>query len=455
MLSRRSFIQGTLAAGASAWALSGSARAASDARPPNVLFIISDDQAWGDYGFMGHPYIATPRLDRLARESLCYTRGYASAPLCCPALGTMATGLHPHQTGITCNDPISVTDNIWEFTPERLAMREEIISVIDRTPTLPRLLGERGGVSMQTGKWWLGHHTRGGFTHGMTHGDPDRGGRHGDAGLTIGREGLAPIASFLDEAGDAPFFLWYAPFLPHAPHTPPDRLLRKYLAFTDSEPVAKYWAMCEWFDETCGELLDMIEDRGVADNTVVVYACDNGWIQHPEQANVFAPRSKQTHYEGGVRTPIMVRWPGRIEPALDTVTPVSIIDMVPTALAACGIAPTSAMQGVDLTDRAATAARGGVCGARYAHTARDNHDPIANLDALWTVQGDWKLITPAGGQSALETGVELFHVKSDPHELNNLAADCPEQVVALMDALRGWWPEAAQTADHSSRTTDH
>ncbi|MGI6303434.1 MAG: hypothetical protein ACOX52_20605 [Verrucomicrobiota bacterium] len=80
-----------------------------------------------------------------------------------------------------------------------------------------------GNVSFQSGKWWLGPAERGGFTSGMTHGDPDRGGRHGDEGLAIGREGMEPVFDFIRDAGDRPFFLWYAPFLPHAPHNPPER----------------------------------------------------------------------------------------------------------------------------------------------------------------------------------------------------------------------------------------
>src|SRR3546814_4972671 len=86
---------------------------------------------------------------------------------------------------------------------------------------------------------------------------------------------------FIDDATtqDKPFFLWYAPFLPHAPHTPPDSLLQKYIDKAPSEAVARYWAMCEWFDQTIGELLQQLENKGLSENTLVIYACDNGWIQ--------------------------------------------------------------------------------------------------------------------------------------------------------------------------------
>jgi len=214
---RRNFLKDA-AMTCGAMALAGAEAAAE--KPPNIVLIISDDQAWTDYGFMGHEAIRTPRLDKLASESLVFTRGYVTAPLCCPSLASMVTGLSPHQHKITGNDPPRVGGK-GGWPPERLRLREHIIAHIDHLPTIPKLLGKKGYLSLQTGKWWLGHHRRGGFTHGMTHGDPKRGGRHGDAGLAIGRKTMKPITDFLEAAGDRPFFIWYAPFLPHSPHNPP------------------------------------------------------------------------------------------------------------------------------------------------------------------------------------------------------------------------------------------
>ncbi|WP_407699790.1 sulfatase-like hydrolase/transferase [Stieleria sedimenti] len=142
-----------------------------------------------------------------------------------------------------------------------------------RHPSFIKSLTSHGYFSHQSGKWWEGSFTDGGFTHGMTHGDPMRGGRHGDAGLKIGREGMTPVTDFIDlaVAQEKPFFVWYAPFLPHTPHNPPQRLLAKYAGEDSATDVAQYYAMCEWFDETCGELLDHLDEKGLADNTMVVY----------------------------------------------------------------------------------------------------------------------------------------------------------------------------------------
>ena len=200
---------------------------------PNILLLLSDDQAWGDYGFMGHPQIETPALDRLAGESILYTRGYSPVPLCRPSLAALTTGLYPHQHGVTGNDPDLPVKGISAMAgsrnPEVAKYYTDVIAEWRGHPDLLESLKAAGYVSLQTGKWWEGNPVAdGGFTAGMTHGDPKRGGRHGDEGLKIGREGLKPIKEFIDGAGDKPWFVWYAVFLPHSPHTPPAVLLEKY-----------------------------------------------------------------------------------------------------------------------------------------------------------------------------------------------------------------------------------
>ncbi|NQT51832.1 sulfatase-like hydrolase/transferase, partial [bacterium] len=399
------------------------------------------DQHWGDYGFMGHPAIHTPRLDKLASESVVFTRGYVTAPLCCPSLASMVTGLHPHQHKITSNDPPMVAGKRG-WSPERLKLRAEYITCIDRAPTLPRLLAKKGYLSHQSGKWWMGNHRRGGFTHGMTHGDPKRGGRHGDAGLAIGRKGMKPIFDFIDAAIAKPFFIWYAPFLPHTPHNPPERLLKKYRDKTPSLHIARYWAMCEWFDETCGQLLDHIDNKGLRDNTLVLYVCDNGWIQRPNSRS-FAPRSKRSRFDGGVRTPIMVRWPGHATPRRDAVTPASSIDLAPTVLAAAGLPVPEEMQGANLLDADALAARPAVFGGAYAHDAVDIHDPASSLEWRWCVSGKWKLLIPHT-QAKKGATVELFDILADPHEKQNVAAQHPDVVARLRARIDQWYGPKAR-----------
>jgi uncharacterized sulfatase len=421
--------------------LSGAPSAAGEF--PNVVMIISDDQMWGDYSFMGHPTIQTPHLDKLAAESLVFTRGYVPSSLCRPSLATLITGLYPHQHKITSNDPPLPSKEPAAGSEDPTAVfqrnRRDMIACIDQVPTLPRLLAERGYVSHQSGKWWEGNYSRGGFTGGMTHGDPLRGGRHGDAGLAIGREGLKPVLQFIDDAGKQPLFIWYAPFLPHQPHTPPDRLLDKYRDKTDSIHVARYWAMCEWFDETCGELLGYLDTKGIADNTLVVYVADNGWIQKPDEPR-FAAKSKTSPYDGGTRTPIMLRWPGHVAPQRVDDLAISI-DFAPTILAACGMQRTSEMTGINLLDEQSRKGREAIFGEIFLHNARDVHNPAANLMYRWCIDGWWKLILPTKG-TLPDAQLELYDLNADPHETKNLAGEYPERVKKMRRMIDQWWPAA-------------
>jgi arylsulfatase A-like enzyme len=438
--------------------LIGATAIAAEPVRPNIVFIISDDHAWTDYGFMGHPLIETPNLDRLARQGSLFTRGYVPTALCRPALTSIATGLYAHQHRITGNDPALLPEMRTPGAPSTeppayRALREKLIAQFDPHPSIAKLLGQQGYLSHQSGKWWEGSYQRGGFTHGMTRGFPQPGGRHGDDGLKIGREGMAPVFEFIDlaVAEGKPFFLWYAPFLPHDPHTPPARLFQKYKAKgIASDHVARYYAMVEWFDETCGQLFDRLDTRGLAANTLVVYVGDNGWIQQPD-APGFAPRSKQSPYEGGVRQPTIFRWPGVIAPGHRGDQLCSSLDIMPTALAAAGVAIPDKLPGYNLLPilrSGEPTPRRVVFGETFAHDVADIDRPEASLLYRWVIEGQWKLLLTYDGQVGRyarhhprsEKRPQLFDLLADPHEQQNLAAANPELVARLADRLQAWWP---------------
>ena len=394
---------------------------------------------------MGHDAVQTPHLDALAAESMVYTRGYVPTSVCRPSLATMITGLFPHEHGITGNDPPG--DRAASRDPVERAVMVEIFK---EHKTLGEYLGELGYVSHQSGKWWEGDPREHGFTAGMTHGMVDQGGRHGDDGLRIGREGMAPIEAFLEEAGDTPFFIWYAPFLPHTPHNPPERLLSKYQQEGRPERLAKYFAMVDWFDETVGELLALVEEDA---NTLVVFVNDNGWVQATaEGAGMPDTRSKMSPYDAGMRTPLMLRWPGHIASGRDETTLVGSIDIAPTILSAAGLETPAAMTGLNLLDPVLLQKRDRLFGALFAHTAVDAHDPVANLKYRYMVREDgWKIILPylpnkdvtlmINGAVAdwMRLEPELYNVLSDPHEETNLAGTEPERLQAMQAELEQWW----------------
>lgn len=200
----------------------------------NVILIISDDHGHPDYGFMGSKNVVTPHIDKLAAEGVLYTRGY-TMPVCSPSLASLLTGKYPHAHGITGNDLAGPKGRGGRAPLAQQLLQNSVI--------LPKTLTDAGHLTFQTGKLWNVTYAQVGFTGGMT----NTAGRHGDAGLSIGRKGMKPIMDFMDQAREQkkPFFVWYAPFLHHDPHTPPERLLTKYRGKGPTEKAEAYYAMVE------------------------------------------------------------------------------------------------------------------------------------------------------------------------------------------------------------------
>jgi uncharacterized sulfatase len=271
---------------------------------------------------------------------------------------------------------------------------------------------------------------------------------------------MAPVFQFIDHAlaEKKPFFLWYAPCMPHTPHTPPARLFDKYKRKgVRSDFVARYYAMVEWFDETCGQLIDQIEAKGLTSNTLFVYVGDNGWIQK-EDATGFAPRSKQSANEGGVRQPTMFSWPGVVQPGDRGRQLSSSVDIVPTILAAGGAPIPEELPGYNLLPilkSGRPTPRDTVFGETFAHDIANLDKPEDSLVHRWVIEGKWKLLlTYDGAVSAryastnprTELRPQLFDLYDDPHENTNLAARNPEVVARLGARLQQWWPVRGRTA---------
>lgn len=412
---------------------------ANSKRPPNIVLIVSDDQHWQDYEFMGQSQLKTPNLNRLAEESLVFKRGYVPSSLCCPSLATILTGLYPHQHKITSNDPpipANMKPGEFQRSPAFRDGRERMNEFMKKADTLPRLLQSLGYRSFQTGKWWQGNYATGGFTDGMTQGD-----RHGDAGLEIGRKSMEPIRRFVADCQehDQPFFVWYAPFLPHSPHNAPEEIVAKSRPRWkpgDEKARGPYLACIEWLDQTVGELMTILSDANADENTIVIYVTDNGWICG-DRLNQYGPRSKQSPYDGGIRTPIMVRWKGTVPPA-ESDKPVISIDIAPTVLAAVGLQPTKEMQGVNLLDSKLVNERQAIFGECFTHNAVDIDQPSANLRWRWVIQDDMKLIVPAP-QNEVKGTTELYEISTDPFEQRDVHAEKPQVVEELRHSLDRWW----------------
>ena len=401
---------------------------------------------------MGHPQIETPRLDALAKRSAVFRRGYVPTSLCRPSLMTLATGLYLYQHKTSGNDPSPALADPKKQKEKYNQFRAQLIAHVDQHPTIAGLLGKKGYLSHQSGKWWEGNYKRGGFTHGMTRGFPQPGGRHGDDGLKIGRKGMKPVFDFIDMAvkEEKPFYLWYAPFMPHEPHTPPKELFEKYRAKVDSDYLAKYYAMCEWFDQTCGQLIDHLEEQGQTDNTLIVYLSDNGWIQNSKHRG-FTARSKQSANEGGTRQPILFSWPGVIKPGDRGNQLCSSVDIVPTMLGAADAEIPKEMPGYNLMNilkNGEATPRKVVFGEGCAHDVANIDKPEDSLLYRWVVDGKWKLLLTYDGVTGRYGGrhprkekrPQLYDLLTDPDENKNLAADHPEIVARLAEKIANWWP---------------
>jgi uncharacterized sulfatase len=394
---------------------------------PNVVFILSDDQSWDDYGFMGHPHLKTPHLDQLAGEGLIYERGYTTASICRPSLASIVTGLYPHQTAVRGNRPymgegvdhkrLRANKELWPLAQE---LSKTMTATLEHAPSMVKQLQDNGYATLQTGKWWEGDPLDHGFDEGFGHG--------------IGRKTMEPIHHFVNKAqkNAQPFFIWYAVFLPHTPHNAPDRLYQKYKDVAPDESTARYWANIAWLDETCGQLVGYLKEKDLYEDTLFVFSADNGWRPDPEQPSWYV-RSKKTPVEAGIRTPIFLTHKNKIAPHRDQETLASNIDIAPTILKACGIEPDQAMSGLDLRNPEVLAERDRI----FVDVYWDN----IQMDALDDLDSDLIARVLVDGWDKLierPDGLELYDLKNDPDDRNDLAKQNPEKVEKLTALMNNW-----------------
>lgn len=446
-------------------------RAETSSPRPNIVMILADDLCYRDLGFMGNREVHTPHLDQLATKSAVFPNGYVPMSVCRPSLATILTGLYPHQHGIHFNHPPPGLKAMRKLSPNGyLKQRQTAEYLIRRQPTLPRLLAKAGYDCLQTGKHWEGSFDVAGFTHGMTRGLPhpkDRYGTrpqgngkvahgNGDIGLSIGRETMQPIAEFLDQRDkDKPFFVWYAPFLPHTPFDAPDRFHKLYEHQQIPLHLKKYYAEVTRFDETVGKLLNLIAQHSSAERTLIVFASDNGYrphVDHGTKSNAKADaKSKLSVFEDGLRTPVLFCWKGQIVPH-NHASIVETVDLAPTLLAATRLEDeiTNQMQGMNLLPGLrgkSTIPETPAFGAIYPNDATSLEHPERDVRARWIRERSYKLIIPSANEKRIPEA--LYDVINDPRESKNLLESTEHQnvVTRMRQRLDRWW-----TPHQSGRT---
>jgi arylsulfatase A-like enzyme len=435
---------------------------------PNIILIIADDQGMEDCGAYGNAGVRTPNVDRLAAEGLRCEAAILTCSSCSPSRSSIITGRYPHNTG--------AEQLHWPLPGDQV--------------TFPEKLRAAGYWTAAAGKWHLGEavldrfdvvHEAGANAFQL----PGKGGKMVASKNPSGCEEWVP--TMRERPRDKPFFLWLAAFDPHRdyerniipqPHKPADVTVPPYLPDTPKvrEDLGLYYDEISRLDSFVGKVIDELKAQGVENNTLVIYTSDNG---RP------FPRCKTTVYDSGIRTPLIMRWPGHIKPGSVSPRLVSTVDIAPTILALAGIQPGPTFQGVSfaplfsdpnarIRDYAFAehnwhdyeARSRAVRSERYKYI-RNEYTDLANTPPADAVRSltyvdmirlhDAGKLTPeqtAPFESPLRSE-ELYDLQADPHELKNLAPDpAHAETLRKLRAELDRWKKQTQDVTPPQRTPD-
>ncbi len=421
---------------------------------PNIILINVDDLGWKDVGFMGSHYYETPHIDRLASEGMVFMQAYAGAANCAPSRACLLSGQNTPRHEIYT---VGNSDR-GEAKSRKLIPVTNNETLADSVYTLAEMLRDNGYVTGTFGKWHLGNDPKtqsflvnAGGSH---RGNPGKNGYFspyqvdflpdGPPGEYLTDRLTQEAIRFVEKYQDTSFFL-YLPF--YAVHTPimgKEALIKKFAQkpSTDGQNRPDYAAMIASVDENIGRLLAEVENRGLTENTVVIFTSDNGGIraishQDPLRAG------KGAYYEGGIRVPLVIRWPGKVKAGSHSDTPVTNLDFYPT------------IQSIILAEKKASLLDGDdISPLLFGKTLPERtlvwHFPIylqaydpgedGGRDRLFRTrpgsiirQGKWKL-----HEYFEDGGLELYNLEDDPGESHNLVAENVQKTKALHQHLKDW-----------------
>ncbi|MBM4086612.1 MAG: sulfatase [Lentisphaerae bacterium] len=419
---------------------------------PNIVFILADDLGWKDTACMGSHFYKTPRIDQLAAQGMIFSDAYANAPNCAPTRACLLTGLYSPRHGV-----YTVGASARGRPEDRKLIPTPNTEVLDpRFVTIAEALKSAGYATASIGKWHLGQDPKSGpqaqgfdvniggnqsgapKSYFSPYGNPDL--PDGPKGEYVTDRLGDEAVNFIKDNRQRPFFLYLPHFAVHTPHQAKPELIAQYKGKPGEgrQRDPTYAAMIESLDQSVGRVLDCLDTEGLADNTVVVFFSDNGGFG-PITDMTPLRGSKGMLYEGGIREPTIVRWPGRVKPGSTCDTPIIGVDFFPTLLEIAGAkAPTEQPRdGVSLLPVLA----GGAIPPRDLFW----HEPVY-LEAYEKAQGRWRC-TPSsairGGDWKLieffeDNHVELYNLKDDIGETTNLAEKLPEKAQELRKRLAEW-----------------
>jgi len=444
--------------------LSAPATADDDAKParPNIVFFYIDDLGWTDLGFMydrlerEEQFYETPHIDSLMADSTYFSNAYANAPNCAPSRACLMSGQYPPRHGVfTVGDPRRGNHRFRRLEPV-----ENTTVLADRFVTVAEALQAAGYATASMGKWHLGPDpTTQGFDRnvaGKQWGSPSGGGYHSPLNypnLKVSGKGTyltdaltERAVAFIEQHREQPFFLYLTHYAVHTPIQGKPELVDKYKAKqpTKQHSNAAYAAMIESVDDSVGAVLAKLDALDLADNTIVVFFSDNGGYGGAT-SNDPLRGAKGMLYEGGIREPLLIRWPGVTEAGTVCGEPVIGTDLYPTFLEATGIEPPAdyTLDGESLVpllkNASASLDREAIfwhfpC---YLQGSGDPHGgPFRTTPAAAVRAGDWKLI------EWFETGrLELYNLREDIGERKNLAESHPAELARLHSLMKAWRAE--------------
>ncbi len=447
-------------------------------RKPNVMFILADDLGWMDTGCYGSTFYETPNIDRLAARGVRYTQAYAANPLCSPTRASILTGLSPARLGITyavCHLEEQLEKRLDPGTPNVRVLNADSLTRFDpKCFTLAEAFKEDGYATAHFGKWHVGWGSghepkdRGSdleFPHAPRACGPAGGylapwrfipgGLGGNPGQHIDDRMAEEAATFIREHKKRPFFLNFWLYSVHAPFNARQDYIDHFKAKVDPDSPRRnplYAAMVKSLDDSVGRLLKAVDDAGVADNTIIVFTSDNGgFVARPKETDPAghenAPitsshplrRGKGSLYEGGTRVPCIIVWPDVSRPGTTSDALLQSTDFYPTLLAMCGLKPRDG-QGSDGFDQSATVkgrpSRRDRVFCHYPHGGQNrvglaHSREVGFIPGTYIRKGDWKLIRFYADNPDGTDRLELFNLREDIGEKNDLAAIHPERASEL------------------------
>ncbi|MDC0302752.1 sulfatase, partial [bacterium] len=337
---------------------------ASAKKKPNIVFILADDLGWADTTLFGHTKLyQTPNIERLAKRGMTFSRAYAASPLCSPTRASILTGQNPARIGLTspnCHLPsvhLKARPGKGAAPGQKSIQPDSATRLRTDIPTLGKTLKSAGYKTAHFGKWHLGPEPYSPLEQGFEidiphwHGPGPKGSfvapwSYPDFDPSHPKEHIEDrmaeeAAAFMEKYKDDPFFLNYWMFSVHAPFDAKQELIEKYRPLTnpkDPQRSPTYAAMVESMDDAVGTLLDTLDRLKIADNTIIIFFSDNGGNMYnvvddtSPTSNAPLKGGKASQFEGGIRVPMIVAWPGEIKPASKSDALVQSTDFYPTLL---------------------------------------------------------------------------------------------------------------------------